>query len=290
VPVYADVGEGTYVLSDEQIERAFERYPDIAGAIVPALLGNIPNIDLLLEKLGDKPLILDSCDVMGTKWRGNEVATYGTFAAYSFYGSHHISTFGVGGGVGTNNPEYAEMARSLVFWGRDFSTDGLDLVQNFLRRYSYSSIGLDAQMTAVQAGFGLAQMERLPEYLGQREAVFRRLQNTFSRYLEYFHLPTRASDKADISWFCYPITLTADAPFSREFFAKYLLENKIEIRPVMATILDHEPFANGNYYLIGNIRNANVVARRGFFLPSCPMESDQLQNYIEVIEKFLRKY
>src|SRR5690606_9815915 len=33
VPVYADVGEGTYVLSDEEINRAFDRYPDIAGAI-----------------------------------------------------------------------------------------------------------------------------------------------------------------------------------------------------------------------------------------------------------------
>lgn len=290
IPVYADVGEGTYVLSDESIEKAFDRYPDIAGAIVPALLGNTPNIDLLLEKLNGKPLVLDSCDVMGTKWRGREVATYGTFAAYSFYGSHHISTFGVGGGVGTNEVEYSEIIRSLVFWGRDFSTDGLDLVQNFLRRYSYSSVGLDAQMSAVQAAFGLAQMDRLSEYLGQREAIFRRLQNTFNRYLDYFILPTRASDKADISWFCYPITLTPNAPFSREFFAKYLLENKIEIRPIMANILDHQPFSDGDYRLIEKTRNADIVARRGFFIPNCPMNSEQLENYIFVIESFLKRY
>jgi len=290
IPVYADVGEGTYVLSDESIEKAFEKHPDIAGAIVPALLGNVPNLELLRKHLGDKPLILDSCDVMGSKWDGREVGSYGDFAAYSFYGSHHISTFGVGGGVATNNPDYARYAKSLVFWGRDFSTDGLNPVENFLRRYSYESVGLDAQMSAVQAAFGLAQLERLPEYLGQREVVFRKLQNLFSRYMDYFILPTRVSDRVDISWFCYPLTLSPNTPFSREFFVKYLLDNKVEIRPIMSNLLDNAVFSNTNHIVIGNTRNADIVARRGFFLPACPMSEEQLDNYINTLEGFLKRY
>lgn len=290
IPVYADVGEGTYVLSDEAIERAFIAHPDIKGAIIPALLGNTPNVELLREKLGDKPLILDSCDVMGTKWDGREVGSYGDFAAYSFYGSHHISTAGVGGGIGTSNPEYAEYAKSLVFWGRDFSTDGLSPVENFLRRYSYSSIGLDAQMSAIQAAFGLAQLERLPEYLGQRNVVFNRLSNIFSRHLDYFVLPTRVSDRVDTSWFCYPLTLTVNTPFSREFFVKYLLDNKVEIRPIMSNLLDNAVFSNTEHYVAGSTRNADVVARRGFFLPACPMGEEQLEHYAVTLENFLKKY
>lgn len=290
IPVYADVGEGTYVLSDESIERAFQSHPDIKGAIIPALLGNTPNLELLRKHLGDKPLILDSCDVMGTKWDEREVGSYGDFAAYSFYGSHHISTFGVGGGVATNNADYAEYAKSLVFWGRDFSTDSLSPVENFLRRYSYSSIGLDAQMSAAQAAFGLAQLDRLPEYLGQRDIVFKRLQNLFSRYMDYFILPTRVSDRADISWFCYPLTLSVNTPFSREFFVKYLLEHKVEIRPVMSNLLDNAVFANTNHHVVGNTRNADIVARRGFFLPACPMSEEQLEYYISTLEGFLKKY
>src|SRR5690606_14094921 len=145
------------------------------------------------------------------------------------------------------------------------------------------SIGLDAQMSAVQAAFGVAQFERLPEYLGQREAIFRRLQNLFSRYLDYFVLPTRVSSKADISWFCYPITLTPQAPFSREFFVKYLLNNKIEIRPIMAgNLTNHEPYSAVDYYSTNNTRNSDVVSRRGFFIPSCPMPIEQLEYYLEI--------
>lgn len=291
VPVFADVGEGTYVISDEEIEKALKAHPDIKGAIIPALLGNAPNIDVLRKYLGDKPLILDSCDVMGTKWDGREIASYGDFAAYSFYGSHHISTFGVGGAVGTNNPDYYDYARSITFWGRDFSTDNLNPVDSFLKRYSYKTIGLDAQMSAVQAAFGLAQIERLPEYIGERNAVFNRVHSTFLRYQDYFILPQRVDIKADTNWFCFPITLRPGTPFSREFFVKHLWENKIEIRPIMAgDLTSHYPYAMTKHHIVGNIHNSIVVNKRGFFVPSCPMEEPQLQAYIETLEKFLRKY
>lgn len=290
IPVYADVGEGTYVLSAESIRNAFEKYPDIKGAIVPALLGNTPDIDVLLECLNGKPLILDSCDVMGSKWDDKEVGSYGTFAAYSFYGSHHISTMGVGGGLGTNNDEYADFNRSLVFWGRDFATDNLGAVENFLKRYSYKSIGLDAQMSAPQAAFGLAQLQRLPEYIGQREAIFRRLAQLFVKYQDYFILPERVSNKADVSWFCYPLTIKSNAPFTREFFVKHLVNKKIECRPVMATILDHFPYGSNQYLQTDDLHNASLVGRKGFFIPACPMELDQLNYYIESLEEFMEKY
>lgn len=290
VPVYVDVGEGTYVIDEEKARSTLESH-DIKAAIIPALLGNAPNIDVLKNILGDRPLIIDSCDVMGTKWNNNEIGSYGDFAAYSFYGSHHISTFGVGGGVGTNNPEYADYAKSLVFWGRDFSTDGLSQIDSFLNRYSYKSIGLDAQLSAIQAAFGVAQMERLPEYLGQRNSVFNRLNSLFAQYDNYFVLPKVTSIKADVSWFCFPITLKVGTPFSREFFAKHLLDNKVEIRPIMAgSLINHEPYALSNFEIAGSLHNSEIVSRRGFFIPSAPMGSEQLENYISILESFLRKY
>jgi CDP-6-deoxy-D-xylo-4-hexulose-3-dehydrase len=291
VPVFVDVDEGTYVISDDGMEKAFEIHPDIKGAVIPALLGNAPNIDKLKTLLDNKPLIIDSCDVMGTKWDGREIGSYGDFAAYSFYGSHHISTFGVGGALATDNPEYSVAMKSMCFWGRDFSADGLDPIQNFLRRYSYSYIGLDAQMSAVQAAFGLAQFDRLPEYLGERNAVFNRLHNLFLRYQDYFILPMRTDIKADINWFCFPITLRQGTPFTREFFVKYLLDNKIEIRPIMAgNLTNHLPYAMIKSEIVGSLHNSDVVSRRGFFIPGCPMPSDQLENYITVLEGFLKKY
>lgn len=291
IPVYCDVGVGTYVISDEAIEKAFEKYPDIKGAIIPALLGNAPNIDKLREHLGDKILIFDSCDVMGTKWNEQEMAGLGDFAAFSFYGSHTISTAGVGGGVGTNNSEWADKIKSITFWGRDFGTDNLSQLESFLKRYSYKSLGLDGQMTAIQAAFGIAQMDRLEGFIQQRDIIFKKLVNLFRRYQDWFIMPTRVSTKADVSWFCFPITLSDNAPFTREYFAKHLLDNKIEIRPIMAgNILEYAPFKNTPHKTVGEFPNAKKVFRDGFFIPACPMNEEQTNHYLKIIETFLKKY
>ena len=290
IPVYVDVDPGTYVISIEAVEKALQEHPDIVGAIIPLLIGNVPDIDNLLELLGNRQLILDSCDTIGSQWKEKEAATYGDMFAYSFYGSHHISTFGVGGGLGTNDEHYADLAKSLTFWGRDFEVEKGDRLTSFLKRYSYKTIGFDAQMSAVQAAFGLAQMDRLPSYLGQRNTIFRKLQQLFARHEKYIILPTRVSDKADPNWFCFPITLKQGSPFTREEIVNYLLDHKIEIRPIMTLLPDQPPYQRAEHIISGQIPNTLGVQNRGFFLPSCPMEKDQLDYYLSTIKEFLDRY
>jgi len=289
-PVFVDSDEGTYVISTDGIKRAFREHPDISFAIIPNLLGNIPNVDILLECLDGKPLILDSCDSMGGKWGTREFISYGDMGAYSFYSSHHISTM-VGGALVTNNDEYYDYAKSIVFWGRNFETDKLDRVQNFLKRYSYKTLGLDAQMSAIQAGIGLTQIEQLPEIIGRRWYIFSKLQRLFSKYQNYFILPTRTSDKAEPSWFGYPLTIRPNSMFTREDFVNYLLDNKVEIRPLMGgNILNHPPFQKIDYELVGGTQIADSVFSRGLFIPGYAMDEHTEQRYFAILEGFLNKY
>jgi len=183
VPVFVDSDPGTYQISTEGIKQALQEYPGIKLAIIPALFGNIPDMDVLKESLGDRYLIVDSCDTIGSKWEDKEFISYGDMGAYSFYSSHHISTM-VGGGLATNNDEFYELAKSMTFWGRDFSTDNLSLVENFLKRYTYRTLGLDAQLNSISAGIGLAQMEKLPDIIGRRKYVFTKLQKLFMTKLK----------------------------------------------------------------------------------------------------------
>ena len=289
VPVFVDVDPGTYVINAERAAQALQADPNIKGAIIPLLLGNVPDLDVLKSALGDRPLIIDSCDTMGSKWRGREAITFGDIGAYSFYGSHHISTFGVGGGVGTNNEKFAETLNSMRLWGRKFNERQTQL-ESFLNRYTYETLGLDSQMTAVQAAFGVAQLERLPEYIGKRHAIFVKLQRLFSRYMRYFILPERASDKADVSWFCYPIIVRPEAPFTRNEFAQYILDNKIEIRPIFTNILEHPMFKGIPYLIHGTTENTEMAIDRGFFIPACPMEPEQEEYYFNVLTAFLERY
>jgi CDP-6-deoxy-D-xylo-4-hexulose-3-dehydrase len=280
-PIYIDVGRGTYNIATDKIKDTFD-WNNINLAIIPALLGNIPDIDELLKYLDGRPLILDCCDTLGGTWGDKHIMGYGDIACTSFYGSHHISAFGVGGGIATDNDEYAEIIKSMIFWGRDFSET------SFIKRYSYKSIGLDAQMTNVQAAFLLAQLDKLPGYIERREYVFKQLQGIFSRKLSHFILPERTSDRAWPSWFAYPITLSSIANFTRDEFVEYLQRNKIEIRPPMTLITENLPYHNPNIFL-GDYPNADRAYNHGLFIPAFAMPDAQLEYYLNILRNFVKK-
>lgn len=288
LPVYVDCQRGTYQIDPVELEHALQQYPEIKLAIIPALLGNIPEMDRIKSLLGDRYLIVDSCDLMGGRYDGRDFITYGDMGAFSHYGSHHISTGGVGGGLATNDDKFFELIHSMTFWGRNFDTDDLDRVNNFLKRYSYKTLGLDAQMSALQAAIGVAQIKKLPELVGQRNRIFDRLQNLFSSYISYFVLPSEVNSKSEPSWFCYPLIVKDNSVFNRESFAKYLLDNNIEVRPIMAgDITVHPPFENIGYK-IGSLPVAKETYAKGLFIPCCPMDNDEEEYYFEKLEGFLK--
>lgn len=289
IPVFVDVGEGTYVVDEDSVQMAFEEHPDIAAAIIPALLGNSPHIDLLLSCLAGKPLIIDSCDTMGTKWDDVELVKYGDFGCYSFYPSHHITT-AVGGGLGTDDDELYNIAKSMAFWGRNDRVENEDRLTSFLKRYTYTTIGHDSQMSALLAAIGIAQMCRLDVYIFERDRIFKKLQKLFSSKMDYFVLPRRVSDRADVSWFCYPVIIKDNAPFTREDVINYLLDNKIEIRPPMTNLLDNEIYRKQKYITAGDFKNAQLTYNNGFFIGAYPMEAKQEECYFDVLGNFLKKW
>jgi len=287
VPVYVDIDEGTYQISTEGMKKALHEHPDIKFAIIPALFGNLPNMDVLKEVLEDRYLIVDSCDTMGSKWDNKEFISYGDMGSYSTYASHHISTM-VGGGLATNNDEFYELAKSMTFWGRDFETDKLDIIDNFLKRYSYKTLGTDSQMSALQAAIGCAQFEKIHEIIGRRKYIFEKLQKLFSSHQSEFILPMKTHEKADPSWFGYCLCVRPNAKITRRDFVKYLLDNKVEIRPLMsANILNNPPFMNKPHYIVGEIKNSNNAYNHGFFIPAYAMNEDEEKYYFEVLERYL---
>ena len=297
-PVFADVEEGTYNLDIETADRAFRTYP-IAGAIIPHLLGNSPEIDKLLELLDGKPLIEDCCDTLGSLYDGKQVGTFGDVAAFSFYGSHHITTAGVGGALLTNDDDIAHLAKSMAFWGRQYIDHRDPKYQqcrhwaylDFLHRYTYETIGYDMQMTEIQAAFGLAQMQRLKESNEGRVLQFDLTNNLMSQWLDWLVLP-KSHPKAYPSWFGYPVLVRDEAPFDREVFARHLLDNKIEIRPLFAGNLTRQPaYRNSQYFIAGDLAQSNRNMECALFLPSWgEMTVEQTGYMFEVIERFMERW
>lgn len=284
VPVFVETKLNTYVIDPEQVERALEKYPQIKGAIIPHLLGNVADMERIKSALGDRFLIEDSCDTLGSYFDGKHAGSFGDYVAFSFYGSHHISSGGVGGALGTNNSKLKDIAKSLIFWGRDYSAG-----ESFLNRYKYMTIGTDAQMSALQAAFGLKQIDRLETFIKARKIQFREMTEIFSKY-DFFELPV-SHPKADPSWFSFPLQVKDSAPFSRKDFVRYLADKNVEIRPIMCgNILEQEPYKNIPYVALDNsFPIADKINQSGLFLPCWGMPENQKKDYYAVLEEFFKK-
>jgi CDP-6-deoxy-D-xylo-4-hexulose-3-dehydrase len=291
-PFFVDVDPNTYQI-DLNIEAAINIYGSrIKGAIIPHLLGNISDMALLMEILDGRPFIEDCCDTMGGYYDGLHVGNFGHVAAFSFYGSHHVTTAGVGGALATHSEEIYNYAKSATHWGRNDYAQFDHPYEKFRYRYHYETLGSDYQMTEIQAAFGIVQMARLDAANEKRAQRFAELARYFSDLEDYFYLPKTDSNRATPSWFCYPLTIKPDAPFDRRRFAMHLIENKIEIRPLFTgNILKHPAF--GNLPPIGmekhGTSNADLIGESGLFLPAWGMSDGEMGYMLEILNEFFEE-
>jgi CDP-4-dehydro-6-deoxyglucose reductase, E1 len=292
VPFYVETKPNTYVVDEAQVERAIERFPEIKGMILPHLLGNIPDMTRITAALGDRFLIEDSCDTMGGTYNGKHTGSFGDFVAFSFYGSHHITSAGVGGAVGTHSERRTQDLKSRIFWGHDYDTHtGNDSRKEFLARYNCQTVGNNFQMSAIQAAFALSQMDRLPQFVQRRKEQFQEMYKLLSRYEGSINLP-QSNPKADPSWFSFPITVKEEASFTRDEFANYLTKNNVETRPIMlGNILRQRPYQLSPHSSLSTSHPVgDYISERGLFIPCWGMPNKQRESYYSTLERFFKEH
>ncbi len=118
VPVFVDSHIPTYNADPDAIDEAVS--PRTRAIMLAHTLGNPFDLDRV-RATADKHglwLIEDTCDAVGSTWRGRKVGTFGDLATVSFYPAHHM-TMGEGGAVLTRSPTLKKIVESFRDWGRD---------------------------------------------------------------------------------------------------------------------------------------------------------------------------
>lgn len=279
-PLFIDSVPGTYNADPRQITDAVNDFK-VKLVVMPHLLGNTTDLDVMGALPSSIPIIGDSCDTMGTRWDGHEVGELFDMTAYSFYGSHHITTAGVGGALQTNL-DYSELAKSIIYWGRDWEVE-----QTFANRYSYLTLGSDYQMTEIQAAFGLAQLEVLDDFNTRRKEIFGRIDKFMrdSKMEQFFILP-KSYAKCEPSWFGYPLTLKPLTPFTREQLIDKLLAHKIECRPMFSgNTMYQKAWKSVESVAPYSLDFAITAYSRSFFLPAWAMPYAALNQLTEAFKQ-----
>ncbi|MGJ0484898.1 MAG: lipopolysaccharide biosynthesis protein RfbH [Methylomicrobium sp.] len=304
VPVFVDVELGTYNIDAGKIEAAIG--PKTKAVMLAHTLGNPFNLEVVtaLCKQYNLWLIEDCCDALGSTYNGQMIGTFGDIGTLSFYPAHHI-TMGEGGAVFTNDRELKTIAESFRDWGRDcYCPPGKDntcgkrfckqlgtLPQGYDHKYTYSHLGYNLKITDMQAACGLAQLDKVPDFIARRKANFAYLTDRMKSCEEFLLLPS-ATPNSDPSWFGCPITLRDNVPFSRVELMNFLDKNKVGTRLLFAGNLTRQPYMLGrNFRVAGELANTDTIMNNSFWIGIQPSLTEEMLDYsAATIESFFNNF
>jgi len=327
IPVFVDVELETLVPKPEWIADAVTE--KTRAIFLAHTLGNPNYINEILDicKRYNLYFIEDNCDALGSTYTASPMegevwslprtcfggegdfakprftGSFGHLSTLSFYPAHHI-TIGEGGAVLTNDPILRRIVLSLRDWGRDcwcpsgrdntcgkrFGWKLGDLPQGYDHKYIYSHIGYNLKPLDLQAAIGLAQMEKLPEFISARRQNYKRYAEALTAHEDFliFQKPTPNSDP---SWFLFFMTVQDGAPFTRQEFVAYLEKHKIQTRMLFGGNLLRQPaYQYIPHRVVGNLKNTDKIMNDGFGVGVYPGLSEEMIEYIiETIKKFLQR-
>jgi perosamine synthetase len=223
------------------------------------LYGHPADMDALAELAAEHDLLLveDAAEALGATYRERPAGSLGKLGVLSFYGNKLITT-GEGGAVLTDDPALAERARFL----RDHAMDPQ-------RRYWHDEIGFNYRITNMQAALGVAQLERLDEFLEQKRAIaaaYRAgLQDVPGLTLQ------EEADWASSSWWMTTLRIEGD----RDELAKRLRAHGVDSRPVFVPVHLLPPYRQTD-----SLPVAEAVGAEGLSLPSSTSLSDAEVEYV----------
>jgi CDP-4-dehydro-6-deoxyglucose reductase, E1 len=292
VPVYVDVELETYVANAEALESAIR--PKTKAIMMAHTLGNPFNLDLVqkLAKEHNLWVVEDSCDGLGGTYQGQALGSFGDLSTFSFYPAHHITT-GEGGAVLAKKALHKPIIESFRDWGRDcWCAPGCDntclkryewqlgeLPEGYDHKYTYSHLGYNLKSGDIQAAIGLAQLDRLDNFVHLRKRNWEYLLNGLKVLEDFFILP-KATEKSEPSWFGFALTVKPKSPKTRNQIVQELNAKKIGTRLLFGGNLLRQPaFMGTPRRVIGDLKNTDRIMNDTFWIGVWPGLSLEMLDY-----------
>ena len=253
-PVVVDADPDTWNMDVDQVAASIT--PRTRAIMVVHIYGLPVDMDSILalaERHGLR-VIEDAAEMHGQTYGGRACGSFGDISTFSFYPNKHVTT-GEGGMVLTDDPALAARCRSL----RNLCFQK--------KRFVHEELGWNFRMSNIQAALGVAQLERLEEFVERKRRMGRRY-NELLAEVPRLQLPVAKTRYAENIYWVYGMVLKDDVPFDAEEAMKRLAARGIGARPFFWPM--HEQPVLRRMGLFEGVRCpvAERLARRGFYIPS----------------------
>jgi perosamine synthetase len=254
-PVLVDSDPHTWNMNVSQIEARIT--PRTRAIMVVHIYGLPAEMDAIM-RIAERhrlAIIEDAAEMHGQTYQGRPCGSFGELSTFSFYANKHVTT-GEGGMIVTDDPRLAERCRSLR-----------NLCFKPEQRFVHDELGWNLRMTSMQAALGLAQLERLDEFVARKRAMGR-LYTELLREVSGIQLPVAATEYADSIYWVYGIVLRESVRFDAKEAMRRLAERRIGTRPFFWPMHEQPVLRRLGYFEGERYPVAELLARRGFYVPS----------------------
>lgn len=254
-PVLVDSDPVTWNMDVTQIEAKIT--PRTRAIMVVHIYGLPVDVDPVLDiaKRHGLKVIEDAAEMHGQTYKGNPCGSFGDISIFSFYPNKHITT-GEGGMIVTNDDSLAESCRSLR-----------NLCFQPQKRFVHTRLGWNLRMTNLQAALGVAQLERLDEFVARKRRVGALYTELLSG-VRGVQLPLRQTPYAENICWVYGLVLSKDIGFDAEEAMKRLGAAGIGTRPFFYPMHQQPVLRSMGLFTDEQYPVAEQLYRYGFYIPS----------------------
>lgn len=255
IPILIDSDPLTWNMNVAAIE---ERITNNTKAIMIVHIYGLPvDVDPVLElaKKYRLKVIEDAAEVHGQVYKNKECGSFGDISTFSFYPNKHITT-GEGGMIVTDDEVLYEKCLSLR--NLCFSK----------KRFVHEELGWNMRMTNMQAAIGVAQLERLDEFVAKKRAMGALYTELLADCSELIQLPLESTTYAKNIYWVYGVVLKDVRSLDAESMMEMLSKNGIGTRPFFYPMHMQPYFKRNNMFLGEEYAVSENIAKKGFYLPS----------------------
>lgn len=274
-PVFVDQQQDTWNMDVTQIEN---KITSKTKAIMVVHIYGLPvdmNPILQLSEKYKLKVIEDAAEMHGQEYFGKKCGSFGDISTVSFYPNKLITT-GEGGMVFTDDDTLAERCRSLR-----------NLCFIAEQRFIHYELGYNARMTNLQAAVGLAQFERIEEFIIKKRQIGKLYQERLNG-ISSIQLPLASTEYANNIYWVFGLIINSDHNLNAKSAMTSLAKSEIGTRPFFWGLHEQPVVKKLGYKMTESFPVSEHLSRRGFYLPSGLAITEQQIDYVskKVVELF----
>jgi perosamine synthetase len=268
-PVFVDIRKDTYNIAPDLIEKKITG--KTKAILVVDVFGQPVDWDEILEIANKHNLyvIEDSCEAIGSEYKGQPAGSFSVAGAFAFYPNKQITT-GEGGVIVTNDENIYKLSRSMRSQGRGEDETWL----------YHTRLGYNYRISDINCALGISQLNRLNKIIEMRDAVAKIYSQKLSEVEEVI-TPYVSPNTTRMSWFVYVIRLTDKfSKFERDHIIEELGKRDIQTRNYFEAI-HLQPFYVEQFgFKKGDFPITEFVSERTIALPFYTTMTEEEIDYV----------